>query len=257
MTLTATFENFIFTTIMLLARILGVFIFAPGFSMNAIPKKFKVLLAIALSALLSSYIEYEPIGNLYTFVIYIICELTAGIMVGLISNLFIYVVQTIGEIIDSLLGTGMFKTSDTSGSTSSVTSKLIEYIALLVFFISNSHLYLIYVITREVNFINIFKAFQNGGFIKFIIEVFNFIFINGMHLATPFVLIFLLIDICLGIVNRSFSSFNVFLFSMPVKMLLFIVTLLYYISTFALNLENLITMNIDFLNQFILFINPR
>lgn len=250
-------QTSIFTTALLLARILGVFIYAPGFSMKGVPRRFKLLLAIALSALLTNYIDYEVINTPYQFVVYIICELIAGISIGLISNLFMYVIQTIGEVIDSLLGTGMFKTESTGNETSSITSKFLEYIGLLVFFASNAHLYLIYVITREANFINIFEAFKSGGILSFIVEIFNFIFINGVHLSIPFVLVFLLIDICLGIMNRSFSSFNIFLFSMPVKMMIFIVLLLYYITTFTGNLQNLINMNIDFLNSFILFINPR
>lgn len=250
-------QSSIFTTALLLARILGVFIFAPGFSMKATPKRFKVLLAIALSALLTTYIDYEVINTPYELITYICCEFLAGVSIGLISNLFMYAIQTIGEVIDSLLGTGMFKTESTSNTTSSVTSKILEYIGLLVFFASNSHLYLIYVITRESNFINIFKAFENGGVLNFIVEIFHFIFINGVHLSIPFVLVFLLIDICLGIMNRSFSSFNIFLFSMPVKMMLFIVILLYYLAIFTSNLQNLMNMNIDFLNSFILFLNPR
>lgn len=249
-------EDSIITTILLMARIIGIFIYVPGFSTKAIPRKFKILIALTLSFLLRSYIDFEIFETYYIFLVYVICEFTGGLIIGLVSNCFIYVIQAIGETIDSLLGTGMFKTEDTSGSTSSITSKLIEYIGIIVFFASNSHLYLIYVITREINFINIAKVFQAGDFLGFIIEIFNFIFINAVHLAIPFVLVFLLVDISLGIMNRSFSSFNVFLFSMPVKVILFIIILLYYISIFTLNLQSLITVNMDLLNSFLSLIKP-
>lgn len=250
-------QNSILTTVMLLARIIGVFIYAPGFSSKSIPKRFKVLLALALSAILSRFITYTTIDTPYIFLVYICCEFTAGFMVGFIANAFIYTIQCVGGVIDNLLGTGMFQAADMNGAMSSMSSKLIENLGLLVFFVSNSHLYLMYVITRESNFINIFESFRNDSFVFFVVEILHFIFINGVHLATPFILIFLLVDIFLGIMNRSFSTFNIFLFSMPVKIFLFIITLLYYISTFTLNLENLMTMNIDLLNSFILFINPR
>lgn len=250
-------ETFIFTTIILMARIIGVFIFAPGFSSKVIPRKFKVLLSLSLAVVLTQYVSYDTVNNIYTLVLYITCELLAGVIIGFTSNLFMQSIQIVGGVLDSLIGTGIFQEQDISGMASSVSSKLIEYTAILLFFISNSHLYLIYTISKDMNFMNLFTTLGQKGFIPFIIEMINFIFVNGVHLALPFVLILLLIDICLGLLNKSFSSFNVFLFSIPVKMLVFLVILFYYIYTFALNFENLAAVNIDLLNSIILFMSPK
>ncbi len=252
----ASLESFIFSTVALTARIIGVFIFAPGFSSKAIPRQFKLILSFSLATILTQYVNYN-ITDLYSLLAYVICETLAGTLIGLVSSLFMQSIQVSGGILDSLIGTGIFQMQDTSGVMSGVSSKLIEYAALILFFVTNSHLYLINIISSEMNFLNLFESFKTGAFIEIVSGILTFIFLNGVHLSLPFILILLLIDISLGLLNKSFSSFNVFLFSIPIKLLLFLVILFYYVVAFSLNFENLMGLNLEFLNSLMFFINPR
>lgn len=240
------------TIIMILfARIIGLFVFMPGFSSKSINKKLKVLLAIALSMLICSFNKNIDVQDNYLFLLRIIAEFMGGFIVGFISNLFIQSINLIGSLVDNLLGTGIFQVVDNSGTMSSASIKIVESLALLLFFITNSHLYIIQVISLDLDFMKLYEIFISDGFLQLIISMFNFIFINGLHLSMPFILIFLTIDISLGIINRSFSSFNVFLFSMPIKMLLFILILFYYILFFKDNFGNFMNINFEVLINFI------
>lgn len=240
------------TILVLFARVMGLIIFMPGISSKSINKKIKVLLAFSLSIMISSYTSTPKINDdYYMLILLIIAEFLGGLIIGLISSLFMQSIQIIGALVDNLLGTAVFQTADMSGAISSTSIKLIEYTALLLFFISNSHLYIIYLISMNLNFLNLYNVFTNDGFLTLIINTIEFIFINGLHLAMPFILIFLIIDICLGIINRSFSSFNVFLFSMPIKILLFVAFLFYYLVFFKENFGNFMNINFDLLGNFI------
>lgn len=237
--------------LVLLPRIAGLFIFMPGLSSTSITTKMKALIAITTSILIASYIDTPKIDDIYILLLRMTAEFLGGFIIGFTSSLFIQTIRLVGGIIDNLLGTGIFLSADTSGSMSSTSVKLIEYIALLLFFLTNAHLYIFHIISIDIDFMNLYQAFTNKNFTTFIINTIEFIFINGLHLSMPFVLIFLLIDICLGIMNRSFQSFNVFFFSMPVKFLLFTVFLFYYIYFFRENFSNLIAINFDLIEIFL------
>ena len=94
-------ESFIFTTIVLMARIIGVFLYAPGFSSKSIPRKFKVILSLALALVLTQYVHYKPINDIYTLGLYTTCELLAGTIIGFTANLFMQAVQIIGGVASS------------------------------------------------------------------------------------------------------------------------------------------------------------
>ena len=244
-------EANLYGIVILFTRISGLFVFMPGFSSKAINRKVKVLLTLTMSILINNYTSNPEINSFYMFFARMIGEFIGGTIIGLTSNLFMQTIQIVGSIADSLLGMGIFQAVDTSGMVSSVSVKLIEYLALLLFFISNSHLYIMHIISMDIDFFKLYPSFSNGHFFIFLIEMIKFIFINGLHLAMPFVVIFLLIDICLGIMNRSFQSFNVFLFSMPVKMLMFVMFLFYYLYFFKDNFGNLIAINFDLIKIFL------
>lgn len=244
-------ENHFVTTLILFARIIGLFIFMPGFSSKSITLKIKILLSLSLSILIGGFIEKVEIANIYVFLLRIIAEFLGGFIIGFISSLFVQSINIIGSLIDNLLGTGIFQIADNSGNMSSTSSKLIECFAILLFFLTNSHLYIIQVISMNLDFLKLYDVLKNDGFMNLIISILNFIFINGLHLSMPFILIFLIVDISLGIINRSFTSFNVFLFSMPIKMLLFVAILFYYLVFFKENFGNFMNINLEIINNFI------
>ena len=244
-------SNNLHKLLILLPRIAGLFIFMPGLSSRSITTKIKVLLAITISILIASYIDIPIIDDIYILVLRMLAEFLGGFIIGYTASLFMQTIRVVGGIVDNLLGTGIFVSADTSGTMSSVSVKLIEYAALLLFFISNAHLYVFHIISIDLDFMKLYQAFANENFIMFIINTIEFIFINGLHLAMPFVIIFLLIDICLGIMNRSFQSFNVFFFSMPIKFSVFIIFLFYYIYFFKENFSNLMAINFDLIEVFL------
>lgn len=243
-------DNNAFEWMAVTARYIGLFMFMPGISSKSIPKKVKAILAITLGLVTLNYTNYIELDSLYVIVTCIICELGAGALIGFISNLFIDVIQVIGSIVDGLLGTGMFQTVSPKGLTS-VSSSIIEYTAILLFFIINGHLYIIHIVATRTNFTDLYSILTNEGFLSFIVSIIEFVLINGLSLSTPFILILLLVDLGLGIINRSFSSFNVFLFSIPVKMLLFTIMLSSYVFFFIENYRNLFNINIELLSNFI------
>ena len=237
--------------LVLLPRVGGLFIFMPGLSSKSVTTKIKTLIAISTSILIASYIDIPKIDDIYILILRMLAEFLAGFIIGFIASLFMQTISLVGGIVDNLLGTGIFQSADTSGAMSSVATKLVEYAALLLFFISNAHLHIFHIISIDIDFMKLYEAFTHENFITFTINMIEFIFINGLHLAMPFVLIFLLIDICLGIMNRSFNSFNVFFFSMPIKFGVFIVFLFYYIYFFKENFSNLMAINFDLFESFL------
>lgn len=244
-------ENELQMCLLIFPRIVGLFIFMPGLSSKSINKKVKILIIFSLSLLLSQFSTEVNIESYYIFIIKMIAELLIGTLVGLISSLFIQIINIMGSLVDSLLGTGVFQISDASGQSMSASVKLIEYLALLLFFSTNMHLYIIRVIGIDIDFMKLYNVFLNENFLILIIKIFEFMFVNAVHLSMPFIILFLTVDISLGIINRSFSSFNVFLFSMPLKMLVYVILLFFYILFFKENFSNILGLNFDIISNFL------
>lgn len=239
----------LFNIIIMFSKITGLFLFAPVYSGKFLPAKIKVILALMLSIILSSTLNYPSDLDLYSLFWLIILEFLFGLLIGFVSSLFFKTINMLGACIDFVMGFGMMSSIGVDGPSDSISATLLEYIALILFFAVQGHIYLFYIIAHKINIVKFITQIQSFDFIPFLVEIFVFIISNGIKLSIPFLLVFIIIDLCLGIVNKSYPSFNVFLFSIPIKTLLFVILTSYYMYAFIYNFDSFFTNNMSILQN--------
>ena len=218
----------IYVIVIMFARISGLFLNAPVFSAKFIPMKIRLMICLFFSIILAGTSNYSNDISLYMLFWYIILEFIFGTLIGMVSSLFLKAINMFGASVDFMMGFGMMSGVGADGPSDSVSSILIEYLSMIVFLAIRGHIHLFYIISKKINLLNFIEHIQSFNFITFLSECFMYIISNGINLAIPFLLVFLLIDLCLGVINKSYPNFNVFLFSIPIKSLLFVILLCIY-----------------------------
>lgn len=238
----------LFIIMIMFARVSGLFLYAPVYSGKFIPAKIKLAICLLFSIILSGTSNYPNNLDLYSLFWCIVLEFIFGTLIGLVSSLFLKCINVFGASVDFMMGFGMMNGVSLDGSSESVSSILIEYLSIILFLFIQGHIHLFYILAEDINIMNLIEQFQSFNFISFFCECFMFIIKNGVNLAIPFLLVFLLIDLCLGVINKSYPNFNVFLFSIPIKSMIFVLLMLFYIFTFTYNFGSLYGSNMDLID---------
>lgn len=214
------------------ARIGTFFVTMPILSMKQFPAMTKTAIILALSFMVTQWLP-DPgieVTHLLSLALLVMREAVLGLVLGWITNMMFLAIQSAGDLIDFFAGLKMATSYDpVSGASGSIYSNLYNWIGALLFLIMNGHHYLIRGIVNSCFFLPIgdSKWFQfdlNG-----IVNIMTQSFLLGIQLALPMCLILFLVDIVLGLINRSVQQINVFVLGMPIKLLVsFVLTMILF-----------------------------
>lgn len=203
-----TFYNFLF----LVVRVLSFVIVAPLFGDSSIPKKIKLFFSFVISWCFTFFV---PITNLNLLSIdgflVLIEQIIIGTSLGFIVQLMFSTIKISGEIISFQMGLSFSSLIDwNTHSNISVLSRLLYMFLLLLFLEFNGHLWMISVLFDVFLKIPIqIVEFDSSSFFKILI-ISKFIFVDGLMLVFPIVIIQLMLNVSMGILNRIASQISIF-----------------------------------------------
>ncbi|MFQ1016814.1 flagellar biosynthetic protein FliR [Gilliamella sp. BG7] len=214
-------------------RILALIMVAPIFGEKETPNRVKIGLAL-LTTIVLPHPHIDDNIKIYSFIgIWIIAQqIMIGILIGFTMQLAFMTVRFSGELIGMQMGLGMATFFDPIGGPStSVLSRLINIIALLIFISLDGHLWLLYGISNSFDIIPIaVMPLQANGYLA-LIEVSKLLFINAIMLALPLMTLLLIINISLGLLNRMTPQLSIFVVGYPATLFLGLIMLTYLITT--------------------------
>ncbi|XBC40829.1 MAG: flagellar biosynthetic protein FliR [Buchnera aphidicola (Nurudea yanoniella)] len=202
------FYNFLFLGM----RVLSFFIVAPLFSDSSIPKKVKLFFAFVISWFFMFLIPEVSINLLSIdgFIV-LIEQILIGISLGFIMQLMFSTVKVSGELISFQMGLSFSSVLDwNTRSNISVLSRFLHVFFFLLFLEFNGHLWMIsilfdFFLKIPINIIEL----DSTSFFKILIAS-KFIFIDGLMLVLPIIMIQLMLNISMGILNRIASQISIF-----------------------------------------------
>lgn len=210
-------------------RVTSFFVISNIFFPSGTPTTLKAMFSLIFSCALLGGIDYSIIENIttnYYLIIYMISEVTNGIIFGLISNIAFEILLMAGSLIDVHIGLSMLSTIDpNSKASTTITGNLLHYVALVIFFIVDGHHMLIKVLIESFITLPMGKNLLYGNTMMAMIEIVANYFLIGLKIAIPIVLIIILTDISMGLISRAVPQINVMILGMPVKMLVGIVAI--------------------------------
>lgn len=202
-------------------RILGYAMVAPLLGQAAVPVRLKIgfcaLLSIVVGPLLPE-VPKTPIMSLEGFGL-VVEQMMIGLSIGLCMKMVFSTVQAAGEYIGMQMGIG-FATqySADTGANSVIISRLLDILAILMFLAVDGHLFMLQIV------VNTFTQLPIGGFEfnpeawKMIAVYAKTIFSSGLLLALPMITALLLMNLAMGILNRSAPQLTIFSVGFPLTL---------------------------------------
>ncbi len=205
--------------LLVLARMSAFGFLVPFFSVKGTPAMVKIGLSVLLSALVLPGLGHVTMPeDLLYYAFLVIKEVLIGLVLGYVSLLTFNAVRMAGELIDIQMGFSMATVFDPQNqSRITLTGQFLYLYQILLFMAVDGHHSLLMAIAYSYTLLPVMDASLKITLVAAVFKLFIQIFSLGIRIAIPFMVVFLICDISLGIIARTVPQLNVFVLSFPVK----------------------------------------
>lgn len=233
----------------ILARISGFVLFNPLLGRRNIPGPFRsgmILVFTVFVAATSWQTAPIPVGTI-DLAVHIFMELALGFVLGMVVNIFFYIVQMAGSSIDMQMGMTMNQIYDpASQANMSVTGVLLNVLMTLLFFVGNGHLTLIRIFLTSGDIVPFGAVSLGTDVYRAVLELFVECTVMGIKLCMPVLAAELVAQLGMGILMKVIPQINVFSINIQLKIIIGLLLLLLLIAPFS---EFLLEAEVYMLNQ--------
>ena len=244
--------NNIILFIIVLTRLSGFFVSAPLFSTYPVPNQVKVWLCATIAFLIYPFLANQ--GNITiptsipVLASFLALEFAIGFLLGYVAKILFMGVQLSGHVISMQMGLSVAETLDpTSGNQAPALGTLYVYIISLIFLAVNAHLYLFAAIYQSFNTIPIGQEFVfSPEFVHSIVVLMASIFAIAIKVVMPVFAVMFSVEVLMAVVAKSMPQMNIFMVSLPFKIIVGLVVMLVFLSPTMTYMVSLIE---DYTNQ--------
>lgn len=163
-------------------------------------------------------------------------EVFIGFVLGWLSGLIFWAIESAGIFIDNQRGAGMASENNfMSGTQSSPTGAFLFHSCTYVFFASGTFLAFLGLLYSTYEFWPVHEYLPKQFFLKegaalYFGERLAVLAVNTVLISAPVVLACLFTDLALGLINRFASQLNVYVLAMPIKSAMASFLLIFYFA---------------------------
>ncbi|HEY9855524.1 MAG TPA: flagellar biosynthetic protein FliR [Stenomitos sp.] len=192
--------------LLILARCVGLCLQAPIFGSRVVPGMARMGLAMALSLVyfLSRTAPIAAPDHFLAFVIVIVSELFFGLAMGFAASIIHFAIQGAGDFVAQAIGLTMISTMNPMIRTNSTpTGQIFYYMALTVFILMGGHLLFLGGFFQSYDLVPVGGFRMTPALWGVMIQVTGALLGIVIQLAMPAVIVVLLIDVSLGVIQRT------------------------------------------------------
>ena len=225
------------------ARMSAFVFLVPFFSIKGTPALAKIGFSVALTALILPGLDTITVPeDLLRYSFLVIKEVMVGLILGYVTMLTFNAVRMAGEIIDIQMGFSMATVFDPQNQTRiTLTGQFLYLVQILLFLAVDGHHSLLMAISYSYTLIPVMAGGFKITLVAAIFKLFVQVFSLGIRIAVPFMVVFLICDISLGIIARTVPQLNIFVLSFPVKIGIGLFTLAAVIPVLTVLINNIFT----------------
>lgn len=205
---------------LIFARLTGLFLYAPVLDSKEIPALVKITLIFWFAGLIIFVIplpHHLPDAAL-TYSLALVVELLIGVSIGFMAQLLMIGVEFAGGLMDTQSGLSAASILDpSSGRSVTVISKIMRWVAVMVFIQMGGHLMLFSCIYESFRLIPVASPVKLDQAMRLLSSMGTNIFAIAIQFSASILLIVFLIDFCFGMLNKIAPQVNVFSLAMQVK----------------------------------------
>ena len=194
---------------------------SPLWGHSSVPNQVKVALAALVSVVIAPLLPPLPDVPVVSWAgVGILAEqMLIGVAMGLVMRVTFAAVQATGEFIGLQMGLAFATFFDPSSGTNMVVlSRILYMISLLMFLAFNGHLIVLEILATSFVTLPIGLGGFNASAFEMLARYGSTIYVSGMLLALPLVGSLLVINLTLGILNRSAPQLTVFNIGFPTSL---------------------------------------
>lgn len=208
------------TFFLIFARIAGLFLYAPIFDSKEIMALGKISLIFWLSGLIIFVVPLPKVlpDTPIIFALALVTEVLIGAAIGFTTQLILIGIQFAGTLMDTQAGLSAASILDPySGQSVTILSKLMRWVAVIIFINFNGHHMLLSAIYQSFKLIPVASPVKMDQAMKLLSSLGTNIFAIALQFSVSILLIVFLIDFCFGMLNKIAPQVNVFALAMQVK----------------------------------------
>lgn len=234
---------------------------APFFSSAAFPAQVKIFFAIITSVLLYPVIPAQNVliaadsGALFLATA-IILEVLVGVALGLVGQLIFAGLELAGRFISLKIALGFASVVDTmTQQQSSIVSNLFSMLAVLVFLAIDGEKIYISALVQSFDAIPVQQAqIELAG--PYMLEIATYLFVIGVQITAPFLIVLFLLDLSLAIFARIMPQANIMFIALPLKIGVGFLLLILIVPYLPVVFEIMFQRLFDFLQEIMEIMMP-
>jgi len=253
--------EYILSSFLIFVRVSSMLLTAPYFSSAAFPAQIKVFFALVTSVLLYPVVPAQNVmidtdsGTVFLATA-IIVEILVGVALGLVGQIIFAGLELAGRLISLKIALGFANVVDTmTQQQSAIVSNLFTMLAVLVFLSIDGEKIYLSGLVKSFEVVPIAQGqIQHAG--PFMLEIATYLFIIGVQITSPFLIVLFLVDLSLAIFARIMPQANIMFIALPIKIGIGFV-LLYLVAPYLpVAFEMMLTRMFDFLEEFVSILMP-
>lgn len=210
-----------------LFRIAGLVAIAPILGESSVPMRVKVGLSVVITLVAAPLIGVMPdvTPASWSGLLIALQQVLIGMALGLCMRLVFTAVMMAGEFIGLKMGLAFASFFDpATGANTAVLSRLINLVAMLMFLAVNGHLLMLDGLIRTFELLPVGTPLMADGW-GALLDWSAQLWISGVLLALPLVIVLLTINLSMGILNRTAQQLSVFAIGFPISLTTGLITL--------------------------------
>ncbi len=224
----------VFAFMLTFVRIGAAITIMPGVGDSFTPQSVRLYIALGLSLVLSPLVaQYLPNPVPTTAVLFtlIAMEFVVGIFIGTIARVFMVALDTAGMAISMMSGLGNAQVFNPAFATQgSLIGALLSVTGILLLFATNMHHLLFMGLVGSYELFPVGAVPDTGSMAQLMAKAVATSFLIGIQIASPFIVVSLLIYIGMGVLTRLMPQIQVFLLALPLQIMLSFLTLALVVS---------------------------
>jgi flagellar biosynthetic protein FliR len=203
-------------------RLTGIMLFAPFFGSVTIPARVKVVLVVALTALLYPMTAARiPAMTMSQWPMMVFSELLIGITLGIATNIVFDGVQMAGQVLSVQMGYSLVNILDPQTQVeSTVVATFHQTVAMLIFLRLNVHFWILRAVAHSFDYLPPSSGHFGAVFTSAVVQSGAEVFSIGIQIAAPVLSATLLADIALGLLGKASPQLPLMLLGPAVKSIL-------------------------------------
>lgn len=224
----------VFAFILTFVRIGTAVTIMPGVGDSFTPTQVRLYIALGLSLVLSPLVvDYLPNPVPETAMLFILIgmEFIIGLFFGTIARIFMTALDTAGMLISMQSGLGNANLFNPAfSSQGSLIGAFLSISGVIILFAANMHHLLFYGLVGTYEMFPVGSVPDAGSMAEMISKSVSMAFAIGFQLASPFIVIAMMIYVGMGILSRLMPQVQVFMIAMPLQIWISLLTLSIVVS---------------------------